>query len=1120
VKILRRTLALFFALAAPALAQRTIVSGTITDTSNVPYAGATMVATLSLPVGASGAILNGVQIGGATQRVTLDGTGSFLMALGDNTLIQCTNAQGQIIACVPQTQWTFAVNISPGAPPPLGTGPQSCSATVTITGASQSISGSFACPALGRPVTAGAGGSSGQGQVNNGGALAGTACETFPNLVTGPVNVGCDWHPIGPNPYVDIRNFGARSVNPLTTPAAVGLTANCVQNSTSVGISSSSTFVNPSPSTNNLGDGVILYGCGAPQSMTTPGAPTVTPSVSLAGTGTLINTPGPTGATPYNYRAVARDRAGGLTAPSATGSTATGAAALGAVTVNMTSCTRAVQTNTCATATPHGFLVGCGSATCGEVFIGGGNALSDFSFRGWFTVASATDSTHFTFLGPPSTALGASTSATGGTATFYNSNLVCVPSAVTGAVDYAFYSDRAVANTFALVAQSNPVSASGTQDLCVEDFGSPMMDNQLFPAIFPASFAGGSPPAATSDSLSTTIASGAGTTTLTLAVAAGTTATGATIRLDAAPAIAAAAASVASHYGTVYIPNDAVLNTSFVVNSWLQLDGAAFGIGQSGSLYLNDTVEVTNSAQRGTLWLGDIFPQHGNSVSSSAFSSGSTITVNSAHPGVFFSGGQNGLHFGHFNMQAPSSGPVNGTLAVLVEGGFNQTADWIDCTPGSGANDFMSSCFQFRPNPGQANSNVTLDFVGLAPGGVGDGVSHTPTVYFRSPDGHVNIPHSYSVHRGMLYAGSSSIQLGVGGIAYINGGGTPLLTTFSTSGTAQIGVAQLDTIAMPCVAALNGAATVNVEFKDAACVPSSGVNAVSGSYGSLIATGLSSPALVTYANANSIATSNLGGGNIVTQDINNSYSLTAPTVSSFVNNAPMAAPTCAVSAGGSLAVNSYTFFIVPVWQNALEGQPSPFTAAPCTTSSGNQTITITWVKAPGNPQGYDVYYCIVSNGCSNQAGQAASNGFANPQPPTATSLVWTTSSFNTAVSSGISRGGPTMLMDGAKGLASPRYTTGNCTSSASPAVCGDLANGSVAIPAASTTLTVNTSAVTANSQILVVNDDSLGTKLGVTCNTTINNIWVSARTPGTSFQITVSAAPVTNPECVSFSIQN
>jgi len=101
------------------------------------------------------------------------------------------------------------------------------------------------------------------------------------------------------------------------------------------------------------------------------------------------------------------------------------------------------------------------------------------------------------------------------------------------------------------------------------------------------------------------------------------------------------------------------------------------------------------------------------------------------------------------------------------------------------------------------------------------------------------------------------------------------------------------------------------------------------------------------------------------------------------------------------------------------------------------------------------------------------------------------------------------------------YGTGsNCSSSASPAVCGSSASGSVVVAAAATTVQVNTTAVTANSQIQLTFDSSLGTKLGVTCNTTAVQPTVSARTGGTSFTITVPSAPVTNPACFSYTLMN
>lgn len=111
---------------------------------------------------------------------------------------------------------------------------------------------------------------------------------------------------------------------------------------------------------------------------------------------------------------------------------------------------------------------------------------------------------------------------------------------------------------------------------------------------------------------------------------------------------------------------------------------------------------------------------------------------------------------------------------------------------------------------------------------------------------------------------------------------------------------------------------------------------------------------------------------------------------------------------------------------------------------------------------------------------------------------------------------------GANGaVTTPLYdTTTNCSSSASPAVCAAAPAGSVAIAAGATTVVVDTTAVTANSQILLTFDSSLGTKLGVTCNTTYAAPWVSARTAGTSFTISVGTAPTTNPACVSYEVIN
>ena len=74
-------------------------------------------------------------------------------------------------------------------------------------------------------------------------------------------------------------------------------------------------------------------------------------------------------------------------------------------------------------------------------------------------------------------------------------------------------------------------------------------------------------------------------------------------------------------------------------------------------------------------------------------------------------------------------------------------------------------------------------------------------------------------------------------------------------------------------------------------------------------------------------------------------------------------------------------------------------------------------------------------------------------------------------------------------LAGSTYSTAsNCSSSSSPAVCGSSAAGSVVIAAGATSVTVETKAVTANSQIFVQVDDTLGAKLDVTCNSTLSTM--------------------------------
>ena len=106
-------------------------------------------------------------------------------------------------------------------------------------------------------------------------------------------------------------------------------------------------------------------------------------------------------------------------------------------------------------------------------------------------------------------------------------------------------------------------------------------------------------------------------------------------------------------------------------------------------------------------------------------------------------------------------------------------------------------------------------------------------------------------------------------------------------------------------------------------------------------------------------------------------------------------------------------------------------------------------------------------------------------------------------------------------------TTTNCGANgtaANPSVvsCGSAGAGSISCSASASagTCTVNDTAVTANSNIILTSATYVGTRLAVTCNTAvITGDFVSAISAGTSFTITLPVF-TTNPECFTYQILN
>jgi hypothetical protein len=101
------------------------------------------------------------------------------------------------------------------------------------------------------------------------------------------------------------------------------------------------------------------------------------------------------------------------------------------------------------------------------------------------------------------------------------------------------------------------------------------------------------------------------------------------------------------------------------------------------------------------------------------------------------------------------------------------------------------------------------------------------------------------------------------------------------------------------------------------------------------------------------------------------------------------------------------------------------------------------------------------------------------------------------------------------------YTTNsNCSGSSSPLTCGSAAAGRVAVAAGTNqTFQVNTTAITANSEVFVEGDPS-ATISSVTCNTSPFQPFVTSRTAGSFFVIKISGTTSGNPICVDFFIVN
>jgi hypothetical protein len=219
-----------------------------------------------------------------------------------------------------------------------------------------------------------------------------------------------------------------------------------------------------------------------------------------------------------------------------------------------------------------------------------------------------------------------------------------------------------------------------------------------------------------------------------------------------------------------------------------------------------------------------------------------------------------------------------------------------------------------------------------------------------------------------------------------------------------------------------------------------------------------------------------------------------------------------IATGGTLSPNTQYCYFATTLDNLGESYHDRPEVCQTTANDGNSThqVSMYFKSQAGQVRGYNVY------GRTTGAEQ-----LITPTPVPDSGGYWIT--FNDTGSVTPSGAPPTNNTTGK--IRPALYSTAtNCSSSASPAVCGSAGAGSVVIAAGATSVVVDTSAVTANSQILLTEDSSLGTRLGVTCNTqsllTLGVPKVTARSAGSSFTASIEVGPTTNPLCISYAIFN
>ena len=829
------------------------------------------------------------------------------------------------------------------------------------------------------------------GPISTGGSGAQT---NITNTFTASQNFDADLHYKGPNPYYDLVRFGlyTGSGGAITCSTTAGsATASCpggigdfavgqgieiplagtapgfdpwgVTNITNYSRSSNVATYTYRNTTFGTGQTITVAGLADPTfngNFTVSGntgdfytfsAPNTGSNVgTTAGTGTatltsaaVVVTPSGilNGSTTYNYKVVLRDYGGALSAASPAGTTTTGAATLGVNSIAISSCSRVSGFTTCTTSAAHNIQYSSPINVAGT---------SDSSFNGSVTIASVPTSTTFTYYQYGQVDL----TATGGFVSVVAKNTVQWNMQQYSVLQSIIY--RQIGGGAWTI-----VGVTEGMDSAFVDWG---LGAPTVPSYVPST-----PPSTTTNGILATTITAINGTNLTLAVAAANSAASQTAQHDNTPIVLAGCAAMPSAGGgTMVIPalnptGSAVFNSPLDLYHNCHVSQLVWEL--ATPIVLNDPVimkpfGLTIKARPGAQVNGAQFQ---NYFSTSIF--GNAYPLFYFVPGSF---GPNTLENLGMNCNRPYQSCVlqdqdaggGGVASISYNNDiFSGAAGSMPFLMRSSGFNFWFDRGIFQVNGGSWGVPEALTIglnhgLGIAGGQFGQGLASI-----------IEFNKTFFAGTGILYEsyGLQPLAAQPGNITFISplfeSGDTPWIrydifgATIASTTISNISYA--DTVGGPATPIID-ATNVNGISTYKVVNPSCGggnqplfEGGVSG--GVEVTSGFSGCGLIGLPTYILHALSANGSNDV---HANGTVSVTGAGGEVFsAMPAPSAPASLGLSAGGAVPVGAHTYAVSAVDANGNQTTVSP--AASITTTTGNQTVTITPPTLPAGSVGYEVY---------------------------------------------------------------------------------------------------------------------------------------------------------------------